>query len=102
MHHHDTALRIETDARAFMRQLDEWDGDSLPFRACVMTAMLHLLLFHEKDVLADTLAAEFEVPTGTVFRWANGTVKPHILVQRRVVVALRRELEIALTPSCAA
>ena len=97
----DTSIDLEIDARKFMKRITGWDGASPPFRECVLAALLHMLLFQESVRVAGDLAQEFDVEPGMIYRWANGTVRPHILVQHRIVDAFHRELEIALTPAIA-
>lgn len=95
----DTAVSVEMDSRKFMRTIERWDAETPPFRVCLLTAILHLLIFNESASVVNVLAEEFEVSPSAVIRWAQGTASPHLLLQKRVVAALHRELEIALTPS---
>jgi hypothetical protein len=95
----DTSVRIEMDSRKFMGTIEQWDAESPSFRECLLTVMLHLLLYRESAAVVNDLAEEFEVAPSTVIRWAQGTATPHHLVQKRVVAAIHRELELALTPS---
>lgn len=97
----DTSVRIEMDARKFMRTLEEWDGQSPSFRECLLNAFLLLLVMDESAKVVADLAEEFEVAPSSVIRWSLGTSRhrPHLLVQRRIITAILRELELALTPS---
>ncbi len=95
----DTSVRVELDTRKFMRAIEEWDGQSPPFRECLLNGFLLLLVMNESAQAVPDLAEEFEVASSTVIRWSQGTARPHLLVQRRVVAAIHRELELALTPS---
>lgn len=95
----DTSVRVEMDTRKFMRILDEWDGQSPSFRECLLNAFLLLLVMNESAKVVSDLAEEFEVAPSTVIRWSQGTTRPHHIVQRRVIAAIHRELELALTPS---
>lgn len=97
----DTSVRVEMDARKFMRTLKEWDGRSPPFRECLLNAFLLLLVMNESAKVVSDLAEEFEVGPSTVISWSQGTSRhpPHLLLQRRVIDAIRREFDLALTPS---
>jgi len=96
----DTSVAVEMDARKFMLSIARWNSETGPsFRECLLTALLQAALFRESEKLAETIAQEFEVASSTVLRWAQGVERPHLLLQRRVVAALHRELELALTPS---
>jgi hypothetical protein len=95
----DSSIRLEMDSRKFMRQIERWHVGDPPFQECLLTGLVHLSLFHDRPTFIRVLADEFEVQTGTVLRWIQGVERPHFLLQRRVVAAVYRELELALTPS---
>ena len=101
----DTSVHLETDARKFMRTLERWRpsaSDVPEFRVCLQNTLFLMTLWNEGTTLIRELAAEFEVPPHTVLRWVNGTEKPHFVLQRRVIGALYRELDLALTPAALA
>lgn len=95
----DSSIRLEMDSRKFMRQIEKWRVGDPPFHECLLTGLVHLSLFHDRPTFVRVLADEFEVAPSTVLRWTQGIERPHFILQKRVVAAVYRELELALTPS---
>ncbi|HTK04020.1 MAG TPA: hypothetical protein VL500_00380 [Candidatus Eisenbacteria bacterium] len=92
----ETSVSIELDARKFMRTLDEWaPGKGPPLRECLLTALTHMAIYGEADEFTRVIAAEFDIDKSTILRWAQGVQRPHFVLEKRVIAALRREFDLA-------